>query len=124
MGKSVKVLSPCFQAFSADFGKYRKGLIFIPEGGILPVSFSDEGKHAVRIPVHREREKVQARSEALIRYHSRMESGRRPIKRLNEWFYEQAGWNRECFTSIRPGTEMQGGCFFVQTPGNKKEGIP
>ncbi len=99
-------------------------LHFIRTGDIVPVSFSDEGKHAFRKPVHRERGKVQARSEALIRYHSRMKSGRRPIKRLNEWFYEQAGWNRECFISIRPGKKMQGGCFLYTRPESKKEGTP
>jgi len=78
-------------------------LLFPPEGVILLSSFSGEGKHAVRNPAHRERGKVQARSKDLIRYHSRMKGGRRPIKRLNEWFYKQAGWNRECLISIRPG---------------------
>lgn len=42
----------------------KKALLFLPEGVILPISFSDEGKQAVRRAVLRERGQVKARSGA------------------------------------------------------------
>ena len=100
----------------------KKALTFDHQGGIFPLSFSDEGKHAVRNSCS-QRAGIGANPQRnLNRYHSRMKSGRRPIQRLNEWFYKQAGWNRECFSSIRPG-KKQGGCFLYPAR-KKKEGFP